>query len=302
VSHTILNGTIAITASQPEIALSLEATSIADGQVVPVDFGSVQIGGTGSTRTFTVRNDGTATLTLGTVTVPSRFTVTEGLPASLTPGASDTFQVRLDSAIAGSKNGSISLANNDSDENPFDFPVTGMVVTQPTAVSVVAFQAILDPHGQVQLHWSTGVEFDLLGFRVERRSSGGASVRLGAGLIPARGNPQAAEYALADLVGPGVVGGSYRLVEVDLQGRERSVLETTVKPGITIEIAMREGGFVVEARGASGARVVLERAADVVRGPWIALQAITFDRTGAGSFVVKGDAAEPAQFYRLRID
>ena len=62
-------------------------------------------------RTFTVRNDGTATLTLGAVTVPTGFTLTEGLSTSLAPGASDTFTVRLDTATVGTKSGEISFTH-----------------------------------------------------------------------------------------------------------------------------------------------------------------------------------------------
>ena len=45
------------------------------------DFGIVVQGSPAISRTFTVRNDGTATLTLGAVTVPAGFTLTEGLSA-----------------------------------------------------------------------------------------------------------------------------------------------------------------------------------------------------------------------------
>ena len=80
--------------------------SIADGDTTPsaadgTDFGSVVQGGTAISRTFTVRNDGHGTLTLGAVTVPTGFTLTEACPASLAPGASDTFTVRLDTATVG---------------------------------------------------------------------------------------------------------------------------------------------------------------------------------------------------------
>ena len=58
---------------------------------------------------FTVRNDGGSTLTLGAVTVPTGYTLTEGLSTTLMPGASDTFTVQLDTAVAGTKAGDISF-------------------------------------------------------------------------------------------------------------------------------------------------------------------------------------------------
>jgi hypothetical protein len=117
----------------PEITVLGNGLSIADGDVTPsaadgTDFGSVGQGGTPISRTFTVRNDGAAALTLGAVTVPAGFTLTEGLSASLTPGASDTFTVRLDTATAGIKAGDISFTTNDGDENPFNFRITGTVI------------------------------------------------------------------------------------------------------------------------------------------------------------------------------
>jgi hypothetical protein len=117
----------------PEITVLGNGVSIADGDATPsaadgTDFGSVAQGGTPISRTFTVRNDGTAALTLGAVTVPAGFTLTEGLSSSLTPGASDTFTVRLDTTTAGTKAGDISFTTNDSDENPFNFRITGTVI------------------------------------------------------------------------------------------------------------------------------------------------------------------------------
>ncbi len=116
----------------PEVTVLGNGVSITDGDTTPAtadwtDFGSVAQGGTGISRTFTVRNDGTATLTLGAITVPAGYTLTEGLSASLATGASDTFTVQLDTAIVGTKSGDITFTTNDSDENPFNFRITGQV-------------------------------------------------------------------------------------------------------------------------------------------------------------------------------
>ncbi len=115
-----------------EITALGNGASITDGDATPsagdgTDFGSVAQGGPAISRTFTVRNDGTAALTLGTVTVPTGFTLTEGLSSSLAPGESDMFTVRLDTTTAGTKAGDLSFATNDSDENPFNFRIAGTV-------------------------------------------------------------------------------------------------------------------------------------------------------------------------------
>jgi hypothetical protein len=65
-----------------EITVLGNGLSIADGDTIPstgdgTDFGPVVQGGGGTSRTFTVRNDGTLALTLGAVAVPAGFSVTE---------------------------------------------------------------------------------------------------------------------------------------------------------------------------------------------------------------------------------
>jgi len=90
----------------PEITVLGNGYSIADGDTTPsatdwTDFGSVVQGGTAILRAFTVGNSGTATLTLGAVSVPVGYTLTEALSTNLAPGASDTFTVRLDTVTAG---------------------------------------------------------------------------------------------------------------------------------------------------------------------------------------------------------
>ncbi len=116
----------------PEIEVTGNGISIADGDTTPsasdyTDFGTIVQAGPTISRTFTVYNSGSATLTLGAVTVPAGFTLTEGLSGSLAPGASDTFTVRLDNATIGTKSGDVSFSTNDADENPFNFRITGTV-------------------------------------------------------------------------------------------------------------------------------------------------------------------------------
>ncbi|MEQ1779345.1 MAG: choice-of-anchor D domain-containing protein, partial [Nitrosomonas sp.] len=115
--------------------------NITDGDSTPdstdgTSFGNVAQGGAAIMRTFTVKNDGSSTLTLGAPVLPSGFSIvsTDPLVTSLAPGASDTFQVRLDSTVAGTKSGQISITTNDTDENPFNFSVSGAVL--PTTASI----------------------------------------------------------------------------------------------------------------------------------------------------------------------
>ncbi len=107
------------------------------------DFGVAVQAGVAPERTFTVRNDGSAPLELGVVTVSGNYTVTQQLTTVLMPGASDTFTVRMDTTFVGTQLGEILLPNSDSDENPYSFAVAGEVVANP----VVAFD--LDGNGSI---------------------------------------------------------------------------------------------------------------------------------------------------------
>ena len=127
----------------PEIGVTGNGVSITDGDVTPsiadgTDFGVVFRGSNLVSRTFTVYNYGSATWTmartLGAVTVPTGFTLTDGLVARLPSGATDTFTVQLDTAIAGTWTGDVSFANNDLDEDPFNFRITGTIIDEPEIV------------------------------------------------------------------------------------------------------------------------------------------------------------------------
>ena len=76
--------------------------------------------------TFTVRNTGNDTLTIGKLRAPKGYRIEEGLSSSIAPGKSDTFSVRLlGSGAPGARTGQITINNNDRDESPFNFNVTG---------------------------------------------------------------------------------------------------------------------------------------------------------------------------------
>lgn len=77
-------------------------------------------------------NTGTAPLTTSGLTVPTGFTITEGLSASIAGGDFDDFTVRLDADSSGTKSGQISFTNNDTNESPMNFAITGIAVVSQT--------------------------------------------------------------------------------------------------------------------------------------------------------------------------
>jgi predicted anti-sigma-YlaC factor YlaD len=126
VTGTVVSGPVPPVRS-PEIVVRRGNRNVVDG-VTTILFGPVVRGQVGPTRTFTVKNTGTATLRLGSVRVPKGFQLIKGLKSSLAPGKSATFTVRLQSASVGAKSGTIRFATNIKDENPFEIRVTGRVV------------------------------------------------------------------------------------------------------------------------------------------------------------------------------
>jgi hypothetical protein len=60
--------------------------------------------------------------------VPAGFSVANSFGSTtVAAGNSTAFTVRLDAVVAGMYNGTLQFANDDGDENPFDFTISGTV-------------------------------------------------------------------------------------------------------------------------------------------------------------------------------
>lgn len=122
-------------AAGPEISVEQPGgTNIADGATT--NFGTIPVGSS-SSLTFTIRNTGTANLTGLTITKDgtnqSEFTVTANPTAPVSgPSGTTTFTVRFAPSGGGTRTAAIHIANNDSNENPFDINLTGTGNTPPT--------------------------------------------------------------------------------------------------------------------------------------------------------------------------
>jgi len=114
----------------PEVVVLDGATNLTDG-VSTVDLGSSPEGGANLVRTFTVQNTGTGTLTTSNLSTPAGYQILNGLSSAIAPSGSDTFQVQIPSTTNGTYSGTISFDNNDSDENPFNFSITGTITEAP---------------------------------------------------------------------------------------------------------------------------------------------------------------------------
>lgn len=123
----------AAAAGVPEADVFLGATPVAD-EATGVNLGSFTQGTGTQTITFTVTNSGSAALTTSGLSVTGTgFSAgADGLIASITASSSDTFTVSIDTTNSATLTGNISFANNDSDENPYNFGITATVALVPT--------------------------------------------------------------------------------------------------------------------------------------------------------------------------
>lgn len=113
----------------PEIEVLNGTTSITDGSTTLLNFGSTTVG-TNLTKAFVIKNTGTQDLNLSNLQLPTGFALLGALPATVAPGTQVSVLISLDASVAGTLSGELVLTNNDADENPFNFAITG-TVTDP---------------------------------------------------------------------------------------------------------------------------------------------------------------------------
>jgi parallel beta-helix repeat protein len=132
----------------PDIQVLGNNVDIPNGDDTPAaadltDFGSAVVGSGSVTRTFTVNNAGGGLLTFSggnpvTIGGPAaaQFSVVSEPSGSLTSGSTATFQVMFSPTAAGTQEALVSIASNDSDENPFTFTITGTGTTPTPAPEI----------------------------------------------------------------------------------------------------------------------------------------------------------------------
>ncbi|MBC7845782.1 MAG: choice-of-anchor D domain-containing protein [Flavobacterium sp.] len=125
---------VVATVNNPEINIQGSATSIVDGDTTPsatdlTDFGSLDASSGTIIKTFKIQNTGTSLLTIGTITISgtnaSEFVVSTAPSTTVAAGSSTTFVVTFDPTVVGIRTATISIVNDDSNENPYDFSIQG---------------------------------------------------------------------------------------------------------------------------------------------------------------------------------
>jgi len=138
--------------SFPEINITGNGQSIADGDDSPsaadhTDFGSANVAAGTMVRTFTIDNSGSAVLNLNGTSPyvaisgahAADFSVTT-IPSNsiAASGGSTTFQITFNPSGTGKRSATLSIANNDSDENPYNYTIQGTGITEPTVITTAA--------------------------------------------------------------------------------------------------------------------------------------------------------------------
>jgi hypothetical protein len=117
-------------AGAPTVQVSAGSAILTNGSSVA--FGST-FTGTPVSRTFTVQNNGSQTLTLGSIIVPTGFGLVSGFGSTnVAPGASTIFAVQLTAISPGGYAGVLSFTNSDGSANPFTVQLSGTVNALPT--------------------------------------------------------------------------------------------------------------------------------------------------------------------------
>ncbi|MDI5951247.1 choice-of-anchor D domain-containing protein [Flavobacterium yafengii] len=125
---------IIATVNLPEINILGNAISIIDGDTTPsitdwTDFGSMETSTGIITKTYTIQNTGTSALSIGAITISGTnagdFALTTSPSASIPAGGSTTFSVTFNPNTLGLKTAAISIVNDDTDENPYNFSIQG---------------------------------------------------------------------------------------------------------------------------------------------------------------------------------
>jgi len=122
------------TIKYPEIEVRGNASIITNGDNTPSTLDWTDFGTTNLTRTFTIRNIGNALLNVDDITISganaSEFTITAIPSSSVAIGSNIIFIVTFNPTAVGVRTATITITNNDTDENPFSFDIQGTGIEQ----------------------------------------------------------------------------------------------------------------------------------------------------------------------------
>ncbi|MFO0884327.1 MAG: choice-of-anchor D domain-containing protein [Pirellulales bacterium] len=261
------------TTTAPEIDLFVGSTALASGGTV--NFGNVVVGQS-ITQTITIKNTGTAALTLSPIsasTLPAGYSIVTNVGvASLAAGQSTTLVLKLAPTAAGTFAGTIVLSNSDASEAAYQIRLSGTAtVPQVVTRTMDDGSAGTSTTGSWQIRTGVGREGDV---RVARNS----------------GPTSVATYDFT-----GLTSGTYRVLANWTGGREFATntpitLSDGGRYGATVRVNQRvaSGGVNVDGTNwtvlgnvvVQGGRLIVRYANNGVNGSVMA-DAIRIERIAA---------------------
>ena len=141
------------TGTTPEQEINVEGNlgafpDIANGDITPSSLDNTLFAaqniGSAQTKSYRIQNIGTANLDISNITVggvnPGDFTVSlNPAPFTVTPGQNPPgiFEITFSPLASGTRTATITITNNDLDENPFTFMVQGNGLCNPGSITIV---------------------------------------------------------------------------------------------------------------------------------------------------------------------
>jgi hypothetical protein len=125
---------VVATVNLPEINILGNTITIADGDTTPsindkTDFGSVDFNSGIVIKTFTIQNTGAGPLTIGAISITGTnavdFVVSTAPSTSIASGGNSIISISFNPSSLGVKTATLSIINDDSNENPYDFSIQG---------------------------------------------------------------------------------------------------------------------------------------------------------------------------------
>ncbi|WP_430399562.1 choice-of-anchor D domain-containing protein [Flavobacterium sp.] len=145
----------------PEIDIQGNSISIVDGDTTPsllddTDFGSELVGNT-IVKTFTIENSGVDPLTLTGVTPyvvisganAADFSVSVVPSGTIAAAGTTTFEITFQPSALGLRTATLSIDNNDADENPYNFNIQGQGITCTPTLSVSSISPTTGPSNTI---------------------------------------------------------------------------------------------------------------------------------------------------------
>lgn len=132
----------------PEISVTGNGVDITSGDDTPsaadhTSFGSVDVAAGTARRTFTIANTGTGTLSIGGVALGTDYSPESIIWPTIAPGDTMDLVIEFNPSAIGARPATITIFNDDADESPFTFDVTGDGDTSPE-INVADSTATLD--------------------------------------------------------------------------------------------------------------------------------------------------------------